>query len=216
MNVQTGEGSSYSANTFAIFNSTEGVDWYSLPFTYQSAHISADHESLHRLINQPSTPQTGDTLDFPQGKDESNEYNNISNSSNINSLPEKGKTSIKSLAIKARSVLKTVQDLTYLCKKTRKSYFRRTPSDSEQYCRACDITSLHQLHATQALPLWNGDHKLEMIIKKDISFVIQIGKYPIVISYKGKTLCCHFCKRWVHLRCSSLDHTVKTCSLQRR
>lgn len=41
--------------------------------------------------------------------------------------------------------------------------------------------------------IWNGDRKVELIIKKDIPSLIRIGKYPAVIRYKGQKLCCHYC-----------------------
>ena len=91
---------------FAIFNCCEGVDWYSLPSTFRDApHISVDNDSLKKGLAGQSH-YTKPSVDEP----------NISGSDLPSEIPEKEKNSIKSLAMKARSALKSAQDLTYLCK----------------------------------------------------------------------------------------------------
>lgn len=63
-----------------------------------------------------------------------------------------------------------------------------------------------------------------MIIKKDIPSLIRVGKYPVIIRYKGQKLCCHHCNRWGHpvsecpykinklcIRCGSAGHIARDC-----
>lgn len=83
---------------------------------------------------------------------------------------------------------------------------------------------LGSFHVLDDDDIWNGDRKVELIIKKDIPSLIRIGKYPAVIRYKGQKLCCHYCNRWGHaindcpykinhlcIRCG-MGHSAKYCS----
>ena len=68
--------------------------------------------------------------------------------------------------------------------------------------------------------IWNGDRSVEMVLKKDIPSLIRIGKYPVVIRYKGQKLCCHYCPvsecpykiNKLCIRCAKAGHTARYCS----
>lgn len=76
---------------FAIFNCTEGVDWYSLSLTYISApHISADHDSLLHFKDSSCTTEpmsyNTSTTDEVNGSSEEIDYTN-----KVTTLPKKEK-----------------------------------------------------------------------------------------------------------------------------
>lgn len=103
---------------FSIFNSVEGVDWYSLPSSYRSApHISPDHDSLLNFqIPAHTTPTNSTTTTDATTTKGDLDLHDTTDTTVTASLPIKEKTSIKSLAVKARTSLKHLQDLTYLLK----------------------------------------------------------------------------------------------------
>lgn len=105
---------------FAIFRWVEGVNWYSLPSSYiSSPHISVDNESISEFKRPIDSMQTNsqeiEPTNTPSPTEDIEHVENNDDDFNTQ-LPIKTKKSIKSLAVRARTAIRSIQDLTYLIK----------------------------------------------------------------------------------------------------